>query len=582
MRARLVACLLLIGAVLAGLQVPTAVAASDPRIVVTDVDVPAPGLLTAHVRSNLPMVGTQVFDPQGRKLSVWSALDFDGDRATVELETWGLEPGGEYVLKVSNCPRWRDECGTTRVTFVPQDVVPTIVLSEDRHLTGAEQGTVSVDHPYGGGTWEAVVGGHVQPLRADGAEEELRLFRSGLEVHVQQCGIVCRPVGPSAVYTVDKGGDVTASSVAAAVHPDDTAAADTRLSLETGVSAAALHFEGVATTRSDGVLTSLPVSADLLSDEAGTAVLPVDLTHSPDGITHLLGTLTHPGADGPVTRWVLTGALADVDRAAPSFWSAEIDRHSLFPALDGYRDRVSVRVQQKSEPATTGGDRHTVSFIARTAGPTIIRPLRAEGGYSTASWDGTVDGEPAPEGRYDVRIDSIDLAGHATSVPLGSLRLDHRELTAVRRSFVVAATPTVYHRVGGRCARVRLGAAGWDRGLAYRVGTCQSAAEAISEHRVRRVPRGWVGGRLTLSTFGRSAHGYRSTEGAMMMVMDDDQDVVQRAGLPRRMAWKESRSYDSDRLLDGRGRLHWQIFAGYDTRHDIKGFRLRFDGTALR
>lgn len=581
MYARLVAGVLLAcSASLGLLTAAPAGAGTDDRIRVTDVTVPGPGRLTAEVRSRLPLVGTEVLDADGRRVGAWQQLDFEGRTASVDLATWGLEPDADYVLRVSNCPRWRGDCGTTDVPFTAEDVEPTITFSEDRHLTGEEQGTVTVDHPHGGGTWYALVDGYSRPLTV-GETSVLPLHTADPEVVVRQCGLTCRQVGGATTFVVDKGGDVTASSEDRAVHPDDSGAPDTDVVLHTGVTGP-LHFEGEVRTSSDRVVTSHPVSVDISGDAAGTAVLPIDLTTSPDGYTHLLGQLSHDGVDGPVSRWVLTAAVADVDRVAPAFDVLDLDRRTLFPHRDSYRDRVTISGRQTIETASSARDRHTVSFIPRIAGPTVTRLLRDEAGTEVFTWDGRIGEDLAPEGRYDVRVDSLDDAGHSSSVSLGSLRLDHRRLTPVRRTFTVGAEASMYHRVGGRCARVRLGAPGWDGGLSYRVGSCQSAASAISSHRTRRVPDGWVRGRLSFATYGRGADGYRSTEGARTALLNHRGYPVQRTGLGRAPGWYDSRTFDSSRLLDRRDRLRWWVFAGYDTRHDVRAFRLTYDGLALR
>ena len=553
-----------------------AVAEDPATIQITGADAASPGTVVVAISTEQTQTWVRLVREDGFPLGPTSVLEGAGAHQ-LTLDTWGLDPAQTYQVRVSACVDPATEtCESATRPFSPTETGTTFTFSEDRVLTGTEEATLTVDGPVGGGRLAVRIAGLPQALTT--GTQDLWITDSA-EALVTRCSILgCVILSETVSYRVDKGTVVTTvgREPSREVDPDGTDAADAWLDLSVG--SGPTSYEGVVVDGYGRPVPGTAVTGAVTAGEDGVARIQLDMDAVPPHTSVRLVVRVLQGTpDGTTSRWARTW-LPTVVRQPPAIAGATLNLDTFHPHPDGYRDTLRVRAQVSGAVSTR------VEALHLTTGDVMSVPAaEADGGDLRWAWDGTdPTGLRVAAGRYLVRIVATDAWGLTTIHEAGEVRLDWQSLTPVRRAFTVAAADTMHHRVGGRCARVGLGAPGWRDGLSYRVGSCQSAASAVSAHRTRRVPRGWVEGRISLATYSRAASGYSSSEGAMTMLRNRVGLVVQRTGLGRRPGWDESRNFDSGRLLDDRGCLHWAVFAGYDTRHDVRSFRITFDGTALR
>jgi hypothetical protein len=230
---------------------------------------------------------------------------------------------------------------------------------------------------------------------------------------------------------------------------------------------------------------------------------------APDGIYRLRIGLREEG------RSVTAPRVLHVDTTPPRPRIVAVTPPTLVPGTSGPRSRARIRFKGPSNPAP-------VFRVWRTdAGkPREVDAFEGRRGRQTGEWGGLVNGEPAPEGIYDISVTVQDTAGNRGRVPTP---LPPRRADAVRRSGVSVAYLTlagslVPVKPGGvarftvgpvprpvrwRFAQLRRGGAirdgvGHGRAFAFRVP--RSAGPGIYSVHIRSGPRSatWplvVGGR---------------------------------------------------------------------------------------
>ena len=203
---------------------------------------------------------------------------------------------------------------------------------------------------------------------------------------------------------------------------------------------------------------------------------------APDGIYRLRVGLREEGRSVTAPRQLY------LDTRAPRPRIVAVTPPTLVPGSDTPRARARIRFTGPTNPAprvavwrTDGGKaRQVAGFVGRR-------------GRQTATWDGLVDGRPAPEGSYAFSVTVQDRAGNDGSVPA---RLPLRRRDAVRRggvavSYFTLSGPSVPVRPGA-IARFRIGPVGrpvrWRLAPYARGGTIRSG---ISRGRTLavRIPR---------------------------------------------------------------------------------------------
>ncbi len=136
--------------------------------------------------------------------------------------------------------------------------------------------------------------------------------------------------------------------------------------------------------------------------------------------------------DGGATGLVPAASLLPRDSRAPVAYLLGGLVPAISPNGDGTADTLAV-TGRLSEPATWSAS------ISASGGATLVA-AGGEGDAFAIVWDGTVNGTPVPDGRYDVRVTATDAWGNSGAAVSLALRVD-RTPPVVKATF--PATPTV-------------------------------------------------------------------------------------------------------------------------------------------
>ncbi|HEX4735189.1 MAG TPA: FlgD immunoglobulin-like domain containing protein [Thermoleophilaceae bacterium] len=145
-------------------------------------------------------------------------------------------------------------------------------------------------------------------------------------------------------------------------------------------------------------------------------------------------------------RSVTAPRVLHVDSRAPRPRIVAVTPPTVVPGSAGRRARARIRFVGPSNPAPEFGVWRTDGGKARQ-----VAGFSGRRGRHTATWDGLVNGKPAPEGSYAFSVTVQDQAGNKGSVPR---RLPPLKRDAVPRSGVAVA----YFTLNGPLVPVRPGA----------------------------------------------------------------------------------------------------------------------------
>src|SRR3954453_10605542 len=145
-------------------------------------------------------------------------------------------------------------------------------------------------------------------------------------------------------------------------------------------------------------------------------------------------------------RSVTAPRVLHVDSRPPRPRIVAVTPPTIVPGSSGRRGRVRIRFKGPANPAPVIG-------VWRTDGAKAVQVdgFRGRRGRETATWDGLVNGKPAPEGAYAFSVTVEDKAGNKGSVPR---RLPPVKRGAVRRGGVSVA----YFTLNGPLVPVKPGA----------------------------------------------------------------------------------------------------------------------------
>jgi hypothetical protein len=304
--------------------------------------------------------------------------------------------------------------------------------------------------------------------------------------------------------------------------------------------------------------------------------VPVDLSGQPHGYPLLVGTFSRTTADGPVVQHAV-GLLPDVDREGPRAYNAWIDHEVFHPVTDGHLDRARFTAHVWNEAATV-----TLRMVHDTTGRQVVVPSTVDPSRDlmTATWDGRLeDGTLAAPGTWTAHVEAVDAVGNQELTITDSVRLTHRELVPVTRTYALTAEESMVRKRTQRCGRVVQGR--WPEGVGLRTGACHNFASAATVHRHAQQPRGWVRGTIAVSAYGRSAE-WRANRLPREAVLSVRWSRQERKRMLEDPAWYEGAPQRSSRVLDSTDTLEWRVYVDSATRYDVRAFRVTYDGVALR
>ncbi|WP_154402594.1 FlgD immunoglobulin-like domain containing protein [Nocardioides speluncae] len=335
-------------------------------------------------------------------------------------------------------------------------------------------------------------------------------FDSGTElggvISIVRCVDGCAPTGVSSPeLTVWKESPMTLGGVSGVVRPGERTAEvdlpdapDTELELTWKLS-----YGG--TSYGDG---TVPVT----TDDDGHATFPYTV---PTGRSGRLGLTARTSFDQPPFgphRAVASPAYFDVDQAAPTL-SLSLGTTSVYPATDGYRDRLTIRYGTSEQVSQRVDIRNAAGTVVRTLATGTLGSGHS-GAARTITWNGRDSADNVvPAGSYTVRFDGVDRVGRSATVAR-SVTVSHKKLVQKTWQRVVRAGDAVARggAIVGSCSSLRRPArSDWPGSLGLHSRTkCQRAADSpVTVLQRAAVPKAFEGryGRLQIWLYGGGARG---------------------------------------------------------------------------
>ena len=361
------------------------------------------------------------------------------------------------------------------------------------------------------------------------------------------------------------------------------------------------------------VLHPEPVTADPVSvqwtlttdDDAATQVASGSstVTRGADGSVAVPVTVPPGTADGTyrfrpelavdTTDWghlTATGSGTVVVDGESDPVSLSLGAHALFPVRDHYRDRLDVyagRAPDHTRRTITYTDAH--GHVVRTTHP-----------YKTVrhtQWNGLDDaGALVPEGRYAVRVSTVDRAGNVYRTDPHYVQVSNRHLVMKSWSHTVSAQASLVDQSVGACSTLSSPSShGWAGSLGWYSQTrCRrSAASVVVTVHALHVPRAFQTaktdyGPMTLSVRGGHAVGTRAADAyavTYLRMHDKWQSRVELRGDIGTHAASWSASWDAEHYVQAKTSRHpyvqWSLGLTDGSRYDVKSFTVALTYRAL-
>jgi len=301
----------------------------------------------------------------------------------------------------------------------------------------------------------------------------------------------------------------------------------------------------------------------------------LDLTGLDEGTYTVTGTFSYVAPDfGTVSGNLLSPLWLRVDTTAPVIDGVSFSSPTVFPAIDGYQDSVTV--------ATQSGDTSASSFKTE---------IHDAVGNVVATWTGsradsyTWSQTGLPAGAYVARVTAKDAYGRTTVLESAPITLSNKKLTWVSATQTVSATSSMVGKTVGRCSTVAspslhkwAGSLGLYSGTKCRTGG--AAAKVMTVHRLR-LPSAFAYGTARISMTGAAAKtkptstatfGLRTATGAW-----DPFKVAIRTN-----ASHPGPSSPISRLKTATNDIYWGVIAQSGSRYDVRSFTISYDYRALR
>ena len=277
----------------------------------------------------------------------------------------------------------------------------------------------------------------------------------------------------------------------------------------------------------------------------------------------------------------LASRAVQVDRTAPRISKPRRNLSALFPAVDGYRDRMTLRASTAERTRwvrleVTGPDRrrHVVAVKrSRAPGPVQLR------------WNGrTASGARLAAGTYAVRVAARDLAGNETRSAAVRVSLSGKQLVKRRGVVRVSAKESMDIPLVDECSMLFKHTDGPRRGWMgyYSSGTCRSSdAYAVGEHQWRLPPAAAYGTVRIDAYGGRADPRYRDS--AQLTYFDRRQNLsALSAKLLPATGVHQGPRVRARRVLFRHRVLRWEVMTTDVGWYDVREFTIRYTYFVLR
>lgn len=564
----------------------TATPASAYETRIGSLSTETPGHVTGTVISDAPFLWIAATSPGGPAVDQ-VAVEHEGGRVAVDLETWGLTEG---ELVVWECSRDLLTCSDPVISpvFTATDVTPAVTFPADTTI-GQEDYLVSVEDPDGGGVLRLRSGAssaHWQTMSASGVSAPVTFPGDGAgTVELFRCSSLARSI----CVTTGQRREVTVNRQVAA-HPDNVSSpistrlgtpftADVRIidpettgpvTLTWQVARSGSPVEGYA-----GVLEMTRDTDGRVHPDIHLGGLPegsYDMRLRPSTTTDDFGTVIGPETD---TAFTVDNTPPPVDRVA-------VPRNDVYPYPDRYRDTTTIEVF----PGYAEGGQTVEVDLVRKATGTRVRVLSpADGGASPLvfRWDGRDDaGNPVAGGQYRIRVRAWDEAGNTTR------RTVAEEITVVRKKLeerrlrrTVRATGSLRDQLVGSCSTLRRPALrGWPGSLGLYSNTrCvrDRRAGLVESRHSTRVPAGVKYGDVRVSLHGGAATTRPRSTASLRYWMAPVGKWSRGTVLKARLGHHTGPAVPARRLLAPDRSLTWATRSVDGARYDIKSFSIRMN-----
>lgn len=256
---------------------------------------------------------------------------------------------------------------------------------------------------------------------------------------------------------------------------------------------------------------------------------------------------------------------------------------TLFPAPDGYRDRLRVVAQLRN-----GGMRHAFLDVLTPQGK-VVKTFGTGGpgnyrGQVVMDWDGRVAGKPVAAGRYQLRVRGEDRAGNQADVRT-TFRVSDDKLRWKKWKADLSPAPSQVNSFVGRCSSLKKQRGG-GLGL-YSQTSCQKPKQSVvvSVHGVYLPPA--FGGRyrnMRVSVRGGAARGAREAY-LVLGYLTEDGDFLNRAQFDGRSGLHRGGTHKKGDLVrdpaSGQPAIYWQVGLSEGSRYDVKRFRVEIQYRTL-
>lgn len=499
-----------------------------------------------------------------------------GGPTPFDIPTWGLS--GTSYLRVDACtegPTPEDLPTCTggvylSASFVPKDIVPSVVFSGDTTIGPGQSVSVTADDQGGGilaAEWRYnnLPYGERSQLDQHGTTEIQPTLNGPYELVVVRCaslGGPCASFSPKVakLYQVYLYAPLTNIAVAPVnlAHPTTALLAKTVLHGQYDV-----HWtltSGPWTQVLSGDVLDQPIGSD------GTLTAPIDGSTLADGSYTLHATATIRDPDfGTFADQSIPDMNVQVDRVPPEA-TLSVQRPTIYPQVADARYPASTTI------SVTGADVVSVMILS---GTTAVRTLPKDG--SPIAWNGRyASGALAPAGAYTVV--AVDQAGNPASAT-GQVSVSPLRKVAKTWTKIVSARGSMEDRYVGRCSTLRNPSARrWRGSLGYyantRCGTQTAKASAVQTLHVAYAPAGYEYRSIRVDVYGGPARGRPKNRAVMGYVNNRTGEILRSTVVKGPVGWHQGTAIPTRDALFRDRSFGWVFGTAYRNRYDVAKFKL--------
>lgn len=506
--------------------------------------------------------------------------------ASFDFETWGLATG---VVQARPCSgATTDTCGAyvSSGWFTATDVKPVIAFPADDTIGPGQPYIVDAVDPDGGGLLTADWFGTRSTLTPGGSTDVALPIDAYGAVRIDRCSTVvpslCRATGIQRTVWVNRkfSYQVTNHNLGQ-VNPGLGTKLRPLISTDEGSSYTFdWHVEDAVSHEQvpglSGSTTGLnPDGPGGVQPEVDVSGLNVDKAYT------LIGALSWSLPDyGDFVTAPLHFSFV-VDTVAPGSPTLSTSRATVYPAQDGYADKVTLTVGKQQ-----GAGNVVLVKVSNSAGE-VVREFRSSRDDATVAfpWSGTDgSGHRVPAGGYTIKATVTDRAGNTSTPAMGTVTVIRQRLASRTFNHTYSARSVLTKKWVGACSTLASPSKrGWSGSLGfYSNSKCSRTVDAsvVDGLFVARVPAAFAYRNLTISTYGGAAREANRSV-AYVLYRRRDGDFSSPGLMLPGVGTHAGPTVGGARYVYPDRSIGWDVVNIKGSRYDVKSFTVKLDYTVL-